>query len=78
MFWWQRELAAVEKQVAQMRTEACRLGLLQPSVQESLAQQLAKVQQAWAGLAVMAQERGRQLQQAAQGHTFLGCCRERL
>ncbi|KAF6133106.1 spectrin beta, non-erythrocytic 5 [Phyllostomus discolor] len=74
----ERELAAVEKQVAQVQTEACRLGLLQPSVQESLAQQLAEVQEAWARLAVMAQERGRQLQQAAQGHTFLGRCRELL
>ncbi|KAM5340248.1 LOW QUALITY PROTEIN: spectrin beta chain, non-erythrocytic 5 [Glossophaga mutica] len=74
----ERKLAAVEKQVAQVRTEACRLGLLQPSAQESLAQQLSEVQEAWARLAVMAQERGRQLQQAAQSHTFLRRCQELL
>lgn len=78
MFWRQRELAAMEKQVAQVQTEACRLDLLQPSAQESLAQQLAEVQEAWARLAVKAQERGRQLRQAVQGHTFLGHCRELL
>lgn len=45
--WRQRELAAVEKKVAQVRSEAYRLDLLQPAAQDSLAQQLAKVQEAW-------------------------------
>ncbi|XP_019500408.1 PREDICTED: spectrin beta chain, non-erythrocytic 5 [Hipposideros armiger] len=72
------ELAAMEKEVAQVRTEACRLGQLHPAAQESLAQQLAEVQEAWATLGAKAQERSRQLEQAAQGCTLLGRCRELL
>lgn len=78
MFWRQRELAAIEKEMARVRTEHCRLGQLHPVAQESLAQQLAEVQKAWATLDAKAQERGRQLEQAAQGHTFLGRCQELL
>nr|KAF6487643.1 spectrin beta, non-erythrocytic 5 [Rousettus aegyptiacus] len=72
------ELAAVEKEVGRVQMEACRLGQLHPVAQESLAQQLAEVQEAWATLDAKAQERGWQLEQAAQGRTFLGRCRELL
>lgn len=68
----------MEKEVAQVRTEACRLGQLHPAAQESLAQQLAEVQEAWATLGAKAQERSRQLEKAAQGCTLLGRCRELL
>ncbi|XP_032336758.1 spectrin beta chain, non-erythrocytic 5 [Camelus ferus] len=74
----ERELTALEKKVAQVPTEACRLGQLHPEAQEGLAKQLAEVQKAWASLNVKAQERGQQLEQAAQGHAFLGRCRELL
>ncbi|KAF5925525.1 hypothetical protein HPG69_001972 [Diceros bicornis minor] len=74
----ERELAAMEKEVARVQTEACRLGQLHPAAQEGLAKQLAEVQDDWATLDAKAQERGRQLEQAAQGHTFLGRCRELL
>ncbi|XP_057162138.1 LOW QUALITY PROTEIN: spectrin beta chain, non-erythrocytic 5 [Ursus arctos] len=74
----ERDLAAVEKEVARVRTEACRLGRLHPVAREGLCEQLAKVEEAWAALEVKAQERGRQLEQAAQGHAFLGRCRELL
>uniref|UniRef100_A0A671DN44 Spectrin beta, non-erythrocytic 5 n=1 Tax=Rhinolophus ferrumequinum TaxID=59479 RepID=A0A671DN44_RHIFE len=74
----ERELAAIEKAVARVRTEPCRLDQLHPMAQESLAQQLEEVQKAWATLDAKAQERGRQLEQAAQGHTFLGRCQELL
>lgn len=68
----------MEKEVARVRTEACRLGRLHPVAREGLCEQLAKVEEAWAALEVKAQERGRQLEQAAQGHAFLGRCRELL
>uniref|UniRef100_G1MDF6 Spectrin beta, non-erythrocytic 5 n=1 Tax=Ailuropoda melanoleuca TaxID=9646 RepID=G1MDF6_AILME len=71
-------LAAVEKEVARVRTEACRLGQLHPVAWEGLCEQLAKVEEAWAALEVKAQERGRQLEQAARGHAFLGRSRELL
>lgn len=68
----------MEKEVGRVQMEACRLGQLHPVAQESLAQQLAEVQEAWATLDAKAQERGWQLEQAAQGRTFLGRCRELL
>ncbi|XP_057577784.1 spectrin beta chain, non-erythrocytic 5 [Hippopotamus amphibius kiboko] len=74
----ERELAAVEKEVAQVQRETCRLGQLHPVAQEGLAKQLAEVQEAWATLNAKVQERGRQLEEAARGHAFLGCCRELL
>ena len=78
MFWWQRELAAMEKEVAQVQTEACRLGQLHPAAQEGLAKQLAGVQEAWATLNAKVQEQDRQLEKAAEGHAFLGRCRDLL
>lgn len=78
VFWWQRELAAMEKEVARMRMEACRLGQLHPVVRGGLSEQLAKMEDAWAALDVKAQEQGQQLEQAARGHAFLGRCRELL
>lgn len=77
-FWWQRELAAMEKEVTRMRMEACRLGQLHPVARVGLSEQLAKMEDAWATLDVKAQEQGQQLEQAAQGHAFLGRCRELL
>ncbi|XP_037360039.1 spectrin beta chain, non-erythrocytic 5 [Talpa occidentalis] len=74
----ERELAAMEKEAARVRTEACRLGQLQPTVQEGLAELLTTVQEAWATLHAKAQQRGRELEQAVQGHTFLGRCQELL
>ncbi|XP_032199248.1 spectrin beta chain, non-erythrocytic 5 isoform X4 [Mustela erminea] len=74
----ERDLAAVEKEVARVQMEACRLGQLYPAAQEGLCKQLAKVEEAWATLDMKARERGRQLEQAAQGHAFLSCCRELL
>ncbi|XP_025775020.1 spectrin beta chain, non-erythrocytic 5 [Puma concolor] len=74
----ERELAAVEKEVARMRMEACRLGQLHPVVRVGLSEQLAKMEDAWATLDVKAQEQGQQLEQAARGHAFLGRCRELL
>uniref|UniRef100_A0A8C3VFV2 Spectrin beta, non-erythrocytic 5 n=1 Tax=Catagonus wagneri TaxID=51154 RepID=A0A8C3VFV2_9CETA len=74
----ERELAAVEEEVARVQTEACRLGQLHPVAQEGLAKQLAEVQEAWATLNVKVQERAQQLEQATQGHAFLGRCRELL
>lgn len=58
--------------------ETCQLGQRHPEVQEGLAKQLAKVQEAWATLDMKAQEWSQQLAQAAQGHAFLGHCRELL
>ncbi|XP_069348326.1 spectrin beta chain, non-erythrocytic 5 [Eulemur rufifrons] len=74
----ERELAAMEKEVARVQMEACRLGQLQPAAQGGLAERLAKVQEAWAMLEARARERGQRLAQAAQGHAFLGRCRELL
>uniref|UniRef100_A0A4X1V167 Calponin-homology (CH) domain-containing protein n=1 Tax=Sus scrofa TaxID=9823 RepID=A0A4X1V167_PIG len=62
----ERELAAMEKEMAHVQTEACRLGQLYPVSQEGLAKQLAEVQEAWATLNVKVQERAQQLEQAAQ------------
>ncbi|XP_078189296.1 spectrin beta chain, non-erythrocytic 5 [Callithrix jacchus] len=74
----ERELAAMEKEVARVHMEAGRLGQLHPAAQGGLAERLAKVQEAWATLQLKAQERGRWLAQAAEGHVFLGRCRELL
>ncbi|KAM6181713.1 LOW QUALITY PROTEIN: spectrin beta chain, non-erythrocytic 5 [Erethizon dorsatum] len=74
----QRELVAIEKEVAQVQMEACQLGQRHPAAQEGLAELLAKVQEAWATLEMKAQEHSRQLAQAAQGHAFLGRCWELL
>ncbi|XP_061286842.1 spectrin beta chain, non-erythrocytic 5 isoform X2 [Bos javanicus] len=74
----ERELAAMEKEVAQVQTEACRLGQLYPAAQEGLAKQLAGVQEAWATLNAKVHEQDRQLEKAAEGHAFLGRCRELL
>ncbi|XP_032107131.1 spectrin beta chain, non-erythrocytic 5 [Sapajus apella] len=74
----ERELAAMEKEVARVHMEAGRLGQLHPAAQGGLAERLAKVQEAWATLQLKAQERGRWLAQAAWGHAFLGRCRELL
>ena len=78
MFWRQSELAAMEKEVAWVQTEACRLGQLHPAAQEGLAKQLAGVQEAWATLNAKVHEQDRQLENAAEGHAFLGRCRELL
>lgn len=64
--------------MAHVQTEACRLGQLYPVSQEGLAKQLAEVQEAWATLNVKVQERAQQLEQAAQGHAFLGRCQNLL
>ncbi|XP_064148191.1 spectrin beta chain, non-erythrocytic 5 isoform X4 [Loxodonta africana] len=74
----ERELAAVEKEVAQVGMEASQLRQLYPAAQEGLAERLAKVQEAWATLNTKARERGRRLEQAAQGHAFLQRCQELL
>uniref|UniRef100_A0A8D2HWE0 Spectrin beta, non-erythrocytic 5 n=1 Tax=Urocitellus parryii TaxID=9999 RepID=A0A8D2HWE0_UROPR len=74
----QRELAAIKKELARVQMETCRLGQWHPEAQEGLATQLAKVQKAWATLEAKAQEWDQQLAQAAQGHAFLGHCRELL
>lgn len=68
----------MEKEGAQVQMEPCQLGQLHPVAQEGLAKQLAEVQEAWATLNAKVQERGRQLEEAAQGHAFLGRCRELL
>ncbi|KAI4583108.1 hypothetical protein MJG53_008321 [Ovis ammon polii x Ovis aries] len=72
------ELAAMEEEVAWVQTEACRLGQLHPAAQEGLAKQLAGVQEAWATLNAKVREQDRQLEKAAEGHAFLGRCRELL
>ncbi|KAM5175969.1 spectrin beta chain, non-erythrocytic 5 [Callospermophilus lateralis] len=74
----QRELAAIKKELARVQMETCRLGQWHPEAQEGLAKQLAKVQKTWATLEAKAQEWDQQLAQAAQGHAFLGHCRELL
>ncbi|CAK7301658.1 Spectrin beta chain, non-erythrocytic 5 [Vulpes lagopus] len=74
----ERELATMEKEMARVRMEACRLGQLHPMAQDGLSEQLARVEEAWATLEVKAREQGQQLEQAAQGHAFLGRCRELL
>lgn len=68
----------MEKEVARVRMEACRLGQLHPVAREGLCQQLARVEEAWATLDEKARERGRQLEHAARGQAFLGRCRELL
>jgi hypothetical protein len=78
VFWSQRELAAIEKEVTWTQIEACRLSQRHPAAREDLAEQLAKVQEAWATLEAKTQERGQQLVQAAQSHAFLKHCRELL
>ncbi|XP_073733567.1 spectrin beta chain, non-erythrocytic 5 [Callorhinus ursinus] len=72
------DLAAVEKEVARVRMEACRLGQLHPVAREGLFQQLARLEEAWATLDEKARERGQQLEHAARGQAFLGHCRELL
>uniref|UniRef100_H0XEK4 Spectrin beta, non-erythrocytic 5 n=1 Tax=Otolemur garnettii TaxID=30611 RepID=H0XEK4_OTOGA len=74
----ERELAIMAKEVAQVQMEACCLGQRQPMAQGALAEQLAKVEEAWATLEVKARERAQWLAQAMQGHAFLGRCRELL
>ncbi|KAM9202881.1 spectrin beta chain, non-erythrocytic 5 [Dugong dugon] len=74
----ERELAAVEKEAARVGMEAGELHQLHPAAQEGLAERLAEVQEAWATLDAKARERGQQLEQAAQGHVFLGHCQELL
>uniref|UniRef100_A0A8C6D7R2 Spectrin beta, non-erythrocytic 5 n=1 Tax=Moschus moschiferus TaxID=68415 RepID=A0A8C6D7R2_MOSMO len=74
----ERELAAMEKEVARVQTETCRLGQLHPAAQEGLAKQLVGVQEAWATLNTKVHEQDRQLEKAAEGHAFLGRCRELL
>ncbi|XP_055291885.1 spectrin beta chain, non-erythrocytic 5 [Moschus berezovskii] len=74
----ERELAAMEKEVARVQTETCRLGQLHPAAQEGLAKQLVGVQEAWATLDTKVHEQDRQLEKAAEGHAFLGRCRELL
>ncbi|KAM6202501.1 spectrin beta chain, non-erythrocytic 5 [Rhynchocyon petersi] len=74
----ERELAAVEKAATRVRMEADQLSQLHPEAQKDLAKQLADVQEAWATLDSKARERGEQLEQAAQGHAFLGRCQELL
>lgn len=78
MFWLQRELTAIEKEVTRVQMEAHRLGQHYPVAQEGLAEWLTKVQGAWANLEAKAQEWSQKLLQATQGHTFLGRCRELL
>lgn len=78
VFWLQRELESIKKELARVQMETCRLGQWHPEAQEGLAKQLAKVQKAWATLEAKAQEWDQQLAQAAQGHAFLGHCRELL
>ncbi|XP_006831957.1 PREDICTED: spectrin beta chain, non-erythrocytic 5 [Chrysochloris asiatica] len=72
----ERELAAVEKEVARMGMAAGQLS--HTAAQEGLGKRLAEVQEAWATLDMKAQDRGQLLQWAALGHTFLGRCRELL
>lgn len=79
VFWLQRELAAMEKEMARIQVEARRLGQHDPPVaREGLAEWLTKVQGAWATLEAKVQGRSQKLSQATQGHTFLGRCRELL
>ena len=77
MFWQQRELAAMEKEVTQVQMEACQLGQLHPVAQEDLAKQLAEVQEAWATLNAKVQERGRswrRLPRATPSSDAVGNC----
>lgn len=78
MFWLQRELTAIEKEVARVQMEAHRLGQNYPVAQEGLAEWLTKVQGAQANLEAKVQEWSQKLSQATQSHTFLGRCRELL
>ncbi|KAM5235434.1 spectrin beta chain, non-erythrocytic 5 [Ctenodactylus gundi] len=71
----QRDLAAIEKEVARVQMEACRLDQQHPAAQEDLAGWLSTVQEAWATLEERARERTQQLARAAQGHGFLRRCR---
>ncbi|XP_038597006.1 spectrin beta chain, non-erythrocytic 5 [Tachyglossus aculeatus] len=74
----ERELIAVEKELARVRTEADWLGRLHPPVQESLAGRLAEAEEAWGRLRRRAQERGHWLEEAQRGHAHLSTCRELL
>ncbi|XP_068961768.1 spectrin beta chain, non-erythrocytic 5 [Petaurus breviceps papuanus] len=74
----ERELVAMEKEVGRVQAEASWLGRLYPAVQESLAERLSEVQEAWRALDKKAQNRGQWLQQAERGHIFLSRCRELL
>ncbi|XP_007933521.1 spectrin beta chain, non-erythrocytic 5 [Orycteropus afer afer] len=74
----ERELVAVEKKVEWLGMEASQLGQLHPAAQEGLAEQLTKVQEAWANLDKKAREQHQQLEWAAQGHAFLRRCQELL
>ncbi|XP_036040911.1 spectrin beta chain, non-erythrocytic 5 [Onychomys torridus] len=78
MFWLQRELTAMEKEMARIQVEAHRLGQHSPVAQEGLAEWLTKVQGAWANLEAKVQGWSQELSQATQGHAFLGHCRELL
>lgn len=78
MFWLQRELRAIEKEVSRVQMEAHRLGQHYPVAQGSLSEWLTKVQGAWANLEAKVQEWSQKLMQATQGHTFLGSCQELL
>lgn len=78
MFWLQRELTAIEKEVTRVQMEAHRIGHYYPVTKESLDEWLTKVQGARASLEATVQERSQKLLQATQGHTFLGRCRELL
>uniref|UniRef100_F6UP19 Spectrin beta, non-erythrocytic 5 n=1 Tax=Ornithorhynchus anatinus TaxID=9258 RepID=F6UP19_ORNAN len=74
----ERELMAVEKELARVRAEADWLGRLHPPVQESLAGRLAEAEEAWGRLQRRARERGLRLEQAERGHAHLSACRELL
>lgn len=78
MFWLQRELQAIEKEVSRVQMEAHRLGQHYPVAQGSLGEWLTKVQGAWANLEAKVHDWSQKLLQATHGHTFLGSCRELL
>lgn len=78
VFWLQRELAAMEKEMVRIQVEARRLGQHDPVAREGLAEWLTTVQGAWATLEAEVQGWSQKLSQATQGHTFLGHCRELL
>ncbi|XP_012865444.1 PREDICTED: spectrin beta chain, non-erythrocytic 5 [Dipodomys ordii] len=74
----QRELEAIGKEVARIQMDARRLGQKHPAAQDRLTTQLATLRGAWASLQAEARERGRRLEQAAQGQAFLTRCQELL
>lgn len=78
MFWLQRELQAIEKEVSRVQMEAHRLSQHYPVAQKSLGEWLTKVQGAWANLEAKVQEWSQKLLQTTQGHTFLWSCQELL